>query len=350
MKKSYWKVISSVGILLALVLSIAGCGGGTNQKADQDGSTQENTSITEKTGEQNSAVENIDLRWGTIFAGGAWQVVGQAMFEDIKRENNNITGSILPSGTTANVLGVHKGKFDIGFSLTDATASAWEGTGFFEEEGEIRDIRNVATLYPHASQIVVWNNSDIKTIEDLKGKKVTPGGKGLSSDLETRRLLELYGMSYDDMESEFLSFSDGTQRMIDGQVDALLYTATPYPFAPIIKVGAKDQIRLVEIPKDKAEQLAQYKGVETFVFPAGTYDGVDYDVQGIAVRSHIIVREDMSEDVVYSIVKSIAENFERYGDVIGVMKNTTMENMASDVGIPFHPGALKYYQEQGWVK
>lgn len=292
----------------------------------------------------------MDIRWGTITAGGAWQVIGSAMLEDIKKENPNITGSILPSTTTGNVVGIHKGEFEVAFSLTDTTADAWAGAGYFKDLGEIRNIRNLATLYPQATHIVVWADSNINSIEDLRGKRVSPGAKGLSSDLQSQRLLNLYGMSYDDMSVQFLSFADAAQQMIDRHLDALLFLTVPFPFAPVINVGAQRDIKLLSIPADKAAELAKFQGVERYTLPSGLYKGVDYPVEGIAVRAHIIVSEDFPDDVAYSIVKTIADNFESYPAILNSMSYANLEDMAADTGIPLHPGAERYYRERGWIK
>jgi TRAP transporter TAXI family solute receptor len=292
----------------------------------------------------------IDIRWGTITAGGAWQVIGSAMLEDIKKANKNITGSILPSTTSGNVVGVHKGEFEVGFSLTDTTAQAWQGEGYFKDLGQIRNIRNLGALYPQATHIVVWADSNINSIEDLKGKRVSPGAKGLSCDLQSQRLLKLYGLSYDDMSVQFLSFQDADQQMIDRHLDALLYVTVPFPFASVINVSSQRPIRLLPIPADKIAELEKFPGVESYTLPGGLYQGVDYAVEGIAVRAHIIVREDFPEDVAYSMVKTIAENFESYPGVLKAMSYARLEDMAKDTGIPMHPGAERYYRERGWIK
>ncbi|MDO9535349.1 MAG: TAXI family TRAP transporter solute-binding subunit [Bacillota bacterium] len=292
----------------------------------------------------------IDIRWGTITAGGAWQVIGGAMLEDIKKANSNITGSILPSTTSGNVVGVHQGQFEVAFCLTDTTAEAWAGEGYFKDMGEIRDIRNLAAFYPQTTHIVVWSDSDIKSIEDLKGKRVSPGAKGLSCDVQSQRLLNLYGMSYDDMSVQFLSFNDAAQQMVDRHLDALLFVTVPFPFAPVINVGSQRSISLLSIPEDKLAELAKFQGVEPYTLPAGLYEGVDYPVKGIAVRAHIIVRDDFPEDVAYSIVKTIAEKFDSYPDVLKSMSYARLEDMAMDTGIPMHPGAERYYRERGWMK
>jgi hypothetical protein len=282
-------------------------------------------------------------------AGGAWQILGSAMLEDVKKANPNITGSTVPSTPTATLMGLGQGKYNIGFSLTDATADAWEGKGFFKA-GPIKNIRSLAAFYPQATQIVVWAKSPIKTIEDLKGKRVSPGAKGLSNDLEAQRLLKLYGMSYDDMKVQFLSFEDAANQFIDGHLDALLFITLPFPFAAIINVSSQGEIRLLSIPDDKIAELAKFRGVEPFTLPPGLYKGVDYPVKGIAVRAHLVVGDKMPDDVAYAIVKTIATNYSRYPVALKSMTYAKIEDMAKDVGIPLHPGAAKYYKEKGWIK
>lgn len=294
--------------------------------------------------------QKYELRWGTIVAGGAWQIIGNAMLEDIKKANPNITGSTVPSTPTATLMGINQGKYNIGFSLTDATANAWEGEAFFKPTGQIRNIRALAALYPQGTHIVVWAKSDIKSIEQLKGKRVSPAAKGLSNDLESQRLLKLYGMTYNDVKVQFLSFEDSATQFIDGHLDALLFMTVPFPFAPVINVGSQSPIRLISVPDDKVTQLTKFRGVEAYTLPPNLYKGIDYPVKGIAVRAHLVVRDDMPDELAYNIVKSIAENFSRYPTALKSMSYAKLEDMPKDVGIPLHPGAVKYYKERGWVK
>ncbi len=297
-----------------------------------------------------SAAEKYDLRWGTITAGGAWQIIGAAMLEDIKKNNPNISGSCVPSTTTSNVIGVNQRKFAIGFTLSDTLADAWEGQGYFSQFGALKDIRALSVLYPQATQIVVWADSKITNIDQMKGLRVSPGAKGLSCDLELQRLLKLYGLSYKDVQIQFLSFEDAANSLIDGHIDVFSCTTCPFPFGPVINVNSQRQVRLLSIPDNKVAELSKSRGVEAYTLPAGLYKGVNYPVKGIAVRSLIIVREDMPEEIAYSIVKTIGENFKRYPTVLKAMEYAKFEDMAKDIGFPFHPGALKYYRERGLVK
>lgn len=332
-----------VCILVVGLMLLTGCG----TKSTSPGNTTSNTNEEKKTTTSQNQPET--LRWGTITAGGAWQVLGNAMLEDIKRANSNITGSTVPSTTTGNVMGVHEGKFDIGFSIADTTAAAWKGEGYFKQSGKIDDIREVAALYPQGTHIVVWADSNINSIADLKGKRVSPGAKGLSSDVEFQRLLKAFGMSINDVKVSYLGFDDAAQQMIDGHLDAIAIIAPP-PYAPVINVSSQRAIKLLAIPDDKIAEMVKYQGVQPYELPAGVYQGVNYPVKGIMSRCHLIVRKDMPDDVVYNIVKSIAENFPRYKEVLAGMKFAKAEDMPTDVGIPLHPGALKYYREQGWIK
>ncbi len=291
--------------------------------------------------------KKYELTWGTIVAGGAWQILGSAMLEDIRKANPNITGANVPSTPTATLMAIHQGKFDMGFSLTDATAEAWDGEGYFKSMGQVRNIRSLVTLYPQATHLVVRADSDIKRVEDLRGKRVSPAARGLSNDIEAQRLFKLYGMSYNDMKVQFLRFEDAAVRFIDGHLDALLYLTLPFPFASVINVNSHRQVRLISLPDDKIAQLAKFRGVEAYTLPGGLYKGIDYPVKGIAVRAHLVVSESMPDELAYSIVKAIGQNYSRYPSVLKPMEYARPDEMEKDVGIPLHPGALKYYKERG---
>ncbi|MEM4217946.1 MAG: TAXI family TRAP transporter solute-binding subunit [Candidatus Methanomethylicaceae archaeon] len=293
------------------------------------------------------AQQRFELKWGTITAGGAWQIIGAAMLEDVKKAYPNITGSTFPSTTAANAIGVQTGKFNIAFCLTDTVAEAWEGKGEFEKYGKMQDLRALVALYPHSTHIVVREDSGIRKIEDLRGKRISPDGKGLSCDLQTQRLLAIYGMSYKDVRVSFLSFSDAAQNFIDGHLDALTFMTVPHPFSPVIQVANQAKIRLLSLEEKAVRELTKFRGVERFTLPAGLYKGVDYPVQGIAVRSFVIVHKDLPEEIAYKVTRSICENLSRYYDVLACMKNVKQEDLARDVGIPYHQGALKYFGEKG---
>jgi TRAP transporter TAXI family solute receptor len=292
-----------------------------------------------------------DLKWGTAPAGGLWQVLGTVMLEDVLKKNPAMKGSTVPIGGAANVIGVTENKLNLAFSFSDVAFDAWNGEESFKAKGPIRNIRALASLFPEPTQFAVFADSGIKDIPQLKGKKVTPGPKGSAVEVVTRRILAMYGITYNDVQVQMVSFGEGAQLMIDNHIDAILYGAMVLPTPGLVNVNSQRQIRLLSLSDEVIQKLVKtYKGLEPYTIPGNTYKGVDYPVKGIASQCNLIAREDMPEEVAYTITKSIAENFGRYQTTVKPMAMAKPEDMPKDAGIPFHPGALKYFKEKGWVK
>lgn len=332
-----------IAVLVLGVFLLAGCGGKGSQQAG-----------TQAQGEKKQAAApggKYQVTWGTAPAGGAWQVLGTAMLEDVTKANPNITGSTAPIGGFANVIGVSEGKLQVAFSLSATTGDAWDGKGPFQEKGQLRNFRILATLFPEPTQIVVYADSGISSLEQLKGKKITPGPKGSAVEQDTKRVFDSYGLTYKDFQAQMISFDEAAQQMLDGHIDSICYGAMILPAPNVMNVASQKAIKMISLPDDKIDAIVKAnKGTVPYTIPAGTYKGVDYPVKGIATICNIVVREDMPEDVAYSITKTIAENFDRYSTVTKAMSLSKKEDMGKDMGISYHPGALKYYKEKGWVK
>lgn len=293
------------------------------------------------------SAQDLQLRWGVAPAGSVWQVLGTAMLEDVRNECNG-TGSIVPSTTAANVLGVHKGTFDIAFALSDATGDAQQGQGAFADAGAIGDVRALVSLYPQATHFVVMADSSIESVADLEGKRVSPGARGLSSDTAAQRILEFYGLGYESVRPQFLNFNDATKSFTDGRLDALLYTIVPVPFPPVGEAAAQRDIRLLPLEDEVIEHMTgNYTGYMRYVLEAGLYEDVDYEVPGIAAKAQLIVRDDFPEEDAYCITRAIGENVHRYEQVVAVMGLVGREDLAVDSGLEFHSGALRYFGEAG---
>jgi len=297
--------------------------------------------------------QKYEFRWATAPTGAALYPLGMAMVEDLKKsipEISEKSSGFPSSGPVGNVTLVSQGKrANIAFSFSDMAGLSWNGEGPYKQK--IRNVRNIVTLYPQVFQWVVWADSDIKTIPDLKGKRVSPFLKGLSAEFNARKVLAAYGMSYADMKVSFLGFADAPNNMRDGHLDALLATTFFYPFPAFIQLNSVRPIRLLTLDEDKIEKLVKENiGISRFVLPANTYKGIDYPVPGINTRCHIVVNEAMPAEIVYKITKVLVENLDKYGNMIKPMKTVQAEDMARDIGIPFHPGASKYYRERGFTK
>jgi len=292
-----------------------------------------------------------DIRWGTAPAGGVWQALGTAMVEDVLKTNPDLKGSTLPIGGAANVIAVQKGKLNAAFSFSSTAGEAWDGKGFFKKQGKLQKIRELAVLFPEPTQIVVWADSGITDIKQLKGKTVTPGPKGSAIAGVSRYVLDGYGLSFKDVNARFLSFSEAGKQMVDGHIDCIFYGAMAYPAPPIVNAGSQRQIKLLPLSEDIIANLVKtHRGLEPYTLPPGSYKGVNYPVKGIIANVVAIGSADMPDEVAYAIVKSIDKNFDRYGKIIKAMALGKREEMAKEIGIPLHPGAVKYYKEKGWIK
>lgn len=298
-----------------------------------------------------AGAQKYDIRWGTSPVGGTWAVLGNAMLDDVLKANPNFSGSSVPMAGAANVVGVFQGKLNIAFSFSDTMGDAWEGKEDFKDVGKVQNARILASLFPEPTQFAVYADSGITSVPQLKGKKITPGPRGSAIEIVTRRILEAYGMTTKDVQWQPLGFADGAEQMLDRHIDAILYGAMVYPAPPLVNVSSQRQIRLLSLSDEVINKLVKtYKGIETFTLPPGSYKGVDYPVKGVASNVILIVREDMPDNVAYSITKTIAENFSRYVSVTKAMDMGKQNEMGKDVGFPYHPGAVKYYKEKGWVK
>ncbi len=292
-----------------------------------------------------------DLKWGTAPVGGLWGVLGNAMIEDVLKANPSIKGSTVPIGGAANVLGIAEKKLNIAFSFSDVAYDAWEGNEFFKAKGKIRNIRALACLFPEPTQFAVYADSGITSIAQLKGKKVTPGPKGSAIELVTRRILQEYGMTYKDMQIQLIGFEDGAQLMIDNHLDAVLYGAMVYPAPTLMNINSQRQIRLLSLSDAVVANLVKkYKGLIPYTLPVQSYKGITTPTKGVASMVNLVVAQEMPDDIAYAITKAVAQNFERYKGLVKPMALAKLKEMPDDAGIPFHPGALKYYKERGWIK
>lgn len=291
----------------------------------------------------------IDLKMMTGPMGGSWYPLGGAIAELIQKNIPGTTVSVAPGGGMANVVGVQEGKADIGFGNSSSSVDGVEGRAPFK--APTKNVMQLANLYPQYFQIFVLKDSGIKSVADLKGKGICPGPKGHTGELVSRQILEVYGLSYKDMSKvNHVSYSDAGALMKDGHSDAWL-PGTTIPASVGLDLATTKGIRLISLPDDKIEAMRKINvGYIKRIIPAGTYPGFNEEVQTIGYFTHLVISAKLPEPLVYKMTKLLAENVDRLADVVKDMKGVTVKDLALDIGVPFHPGALKYYKEVGAIK
>jgi hypothetical protein len=293
--------------------------------------------------------EKIDLKMMTGPMGGSWVPLGGAIAELIQKNIPGTTVSVSPGGGMANVVGVQEGKADIGFGNSSSSVDGVAGREPFK--APTKNVMQLANLYPQYFQMVVLEDSGIKSVADLKGKGICPGPKGHTGELLAQQVLQIYGLSYKDMTKvNHVSYSDAVSLMKDGHAQGYLL-GTTIPASSILDLATTKKIRLLSLPEDKIKELQRMNvGYLKRLIPSGTYPGVNYDTITVGYFTHLVISAKLPEPLVYQITKILSENVERLADVVKDMKGVTVKDLALDIGVPFHPGALKYYKEKGAVK
>jgi len=266
--------------------------------------------------------------------------------------NTKIPGMNVTAQTTGasaeNIRLVNKKEAELALVQSDTLDAAFNAKAPFTEA--IKSMSTIAVLYPEIIQVVVRADSPIKSIADLKGKKVGVGAPGSGTEANFRQLMDIYGLAKDDVNSQYLSFSESAEAFKDRHIDAFIVTAG-IPNAAIMDIGTQHAIRILTVPADMAAKLtAKYPFLAAAVVPAGTYKNQAQDVTTVAVNAVLIVGNDLSADVVYNITKALFDSQAELASAHAKGKELNLKYAVKGVSIPFHPGALKYYKEKGAIK
>lgn len=291
----------------------------------------------------------LELRIMTGPQGGSWYPLGGAIAEILKKEIPGTTASVLPGAGIINIQGTETGQTEIGFGNAVSTADAIAGREPFKAPA--KNVRQLATLYMQYFQVVVLDDAGIKTVADFKGKSIAVQPRGNTAEQMTRELLQVYGLAYKDMAKvSHVSYNDAVALMKDGHAQAFTLIST-VPAAAILDLASSRKIRMLSLPDDKFKELQKINsGYARREFSKGIYPGVEYDVRQFGTYTHLMIRADLQDDLVYGITKALAKNVDSLGAVVRDVRGLTVAEMAFDVGVPYHPGALKFYKEAGALK
>ena len=293
------------------------------------------------------AADNLVLATGGT--AGTYYPFGGAMAKiwNSKIKDMNVTAQT--SGASAeNVRLVNKKEVELALVQSDTLDFAFNATEAFKEP--LKAMNAIAVLYPEVIQVVVGAASPIKSITDLKGKKVGVGAPGSGTEANFRQLLDAYGMKKEDVNAQFLSFSESAEAYKDKHIDAFIVTAG-IPNAGIMDVATQNEIRILDIPADITAKLTQkYPFLAAAKVPANTYKGQTTEVSTVAVTAVLICGSSLSEAMVYNLTKALFENQAELAAAHAKGKELNPQYAVKGVSIPFHPGAVKYYKEKGLMK
>jgi uncharacterized protein len=284
------------------------------------------------------------LRLMTGPQGGVWVPLGGTLKDLWEKQMPGVSVQSLPGAGIANVRGVEEGKAEIGFGNSISTVDAILGNEPFKAKHT--NVCNLATLYPQYFQAVVLADSGIKSLKDLKGKTITTQPRGNTAEMITQHLLKVNGLSYNDMKVSFVSYTDAVSQMQDGHAQAF-FLGTTIPSGAVMDLASARNITLVDMAANLDEMKKINPGYTLETIKAGTYPKQDKEVKVIGYATHLVASCKLPEDRIYGMVKAMATNIPGMVAVVKAIDGLTVKAMAADIGVPFHPGAKKYYREAG---
>jgi uncharacterized protein len=240
---------------------------------------------------------------------------------------------------------LQQGKGEIAFALADSVKLAWEGDKEAGFPAKLEKLRAIGAIYPNYIQIVASRDSGIKTLADLKGKSLSVGAPASGTELNARTIFAASGMKYEDLgKIEYLPFAESVELIKNRQLDATLQSAG-LGVASIRDLTTSLPINIVAVPADIVAKIgAPY--IST-VIPAGTYEGQAGDVPTAAIGNVLVSHDGVSEETAYQMTKLFYESLDKLAASHAAAKTIKLENAVTDLPIPLHPGAERYYREKG---
>ena len=286
------------------------------------------------------SADAVSLKMATGGTTGTYYAYGGVIANILNGKLGSLQLNVQSTGASkANIFLIDDGEADVAIVQNDVMDYASKGTDLFEEDGAIESFSAGAALYAEVCQII--SSGDIKSVEDLKGKRVSVGDAGSGVEFNARQILNAYGISFDDIEVNNLGFGDSADALKDGKIDAFFCTAGA-PTTAITELATTNSINLLGIDDEHAAALQNdYAFYTQYTIPGGTYKGVDDDVVTVAVKATLIVSDKLSEDVVYDLVKGLFDNKDAI--TAGHAKGAELDPAyaVDGISVKFHPGAEK---------
>ncbi|WP_404376881.1 TAXI family TRAP transporter solute-binding subunit [Vreelandella aquamarina] len=279
--------------------------------------------------------------------GGVYYPIGGGFAEMINEHIEGAQATAEVTGASVENMGlIMRGDADMALALADTVYQAYTGTGDFDGR-QIENTRALASVYPNAVQLVTLAESDIQSIADLAGKRVSVGAPGSGTELNARALLEANGVSYDDFTPQRLNFNETADAIRDGDIDAGFWSVGP-PTSSILNLAATRDIRLISLTDEEVANAQEAEEVfAPYKLAAGMYEGMDEAVQTIGIPNVLVVNSDMDEELAYQLTQLLFENTDELIAVHPAANDTTIEFTMDSTPVPLHPGAIRYFEEVG---
>ena len=295
-----------------------------------------------------AAQNNVVILTGST--SGVYYPLGNAISGIFLKSIPGVRASVqVTQGSVENLKLLQSGDGEMAFSLGDTVTAAWKGNSEAGFSAPLNKLRGIAAIYRNYVQIVVSDSSGIKSLADLKGKRVSVGPKQSGTELNARAIFAAAGVSYGDFSrTDYLPFGQSAKLIERGDLDATLQSAG-LGVDSIRQLATAVPVRLLKIPPDIIAKI----GDPTFVpaiIPVRTYEGQSEDVQTAAIVNFLVTREGLSADTVYAMTKAVFGNLNQLVQTHPAASGISLRDAITGMPVPLHPGAERYYREMGIVR
>jgi len=252
-------------------------------------------------------------------------------------------------GSIYNINTIRAGELDLGIAQSDWQYHAYNGTSKFADTGPFKELRAVFSVHPEPFTVVARADSGIKTFDDLKGKRVNIGNPGSGQRGTIEILMKRYGWTNDDFKlASELKASEQSKALCDNKIDAMVYVVG-HPSGAIKEATTSCESTIVSVTGKEVDALLNNNSFyRTAIVPGGMYKGNDNDTATFGVGATFVSSTSVPDDVVYTIVKAVFENFSTFKKLHPAFAHLKKEEMIKDgLSAPLHSGAVKYYKEVG---
>ncbi len=290
------------------------------------------------------------FRIGTGGTGGTYYPVGGLIANAISTPTLNAS-AVATNGSVANVNGIVGGSMESGFSQADINYWAFTGSGLYEGKPKVEELRAICNLYPESVHIVAKKGLNLKSVVDLKGKRVSLDEPGSGTLVNARAILAAFGLSERDIKPEYLKQQACADKLKDGSLDAYFQT-TGYPQGTMVEIATTNGMDLIPLTGPGADKLkAQFKFFADDEIPAGIYKDVPA-TKTLAVGAQWVTSAKQPAELVYDVTKAMWSDKARTALDTGHAKGKSIvkAHALDGIAIPLHPGAEKFYKEAGLLK
>lgn len=288
------------------------------------------------------------IKLGTAGVGGIYNEFGTAFAEQINNSTEDYEIIIkATAGSAANLRLLSENYLELAIAQTDTINDAYFGKGTFAEKGKYTGYSAIAALYTEACQIIVKADSDIKTIDDLSGKKVSVGEKESGTEQNAKQILSVYGLNTDMIEEVNLDYTSAVDQLVTGKIDCMFCT-TGIHSTFIDELTRQTDIRLLEITGKEADKLTKaYKFYTECSIDKNTYNGQKDIVNTLGVKSVLLASDKLSDDKVEEITNVLFSSKKNLQYSVSAELQLDEKSAVNAITIPFHSGAAKYYSSKG---